>query len=57
MGPSLIGDKHNYPRMGTDVGMFEIVFAGAGGAMQPFNKRMSQDDILRVMAYVRSLKK
>ncbi len=37
--------------------MFEVVFGGAGGAMQAFGKRMSQDDILKIIAYVRSLKK
>jgi|HigsolmetaAR202D_1030399.scaffolds.fasta_scaffold03788_4 Cytochrome c, mono- and diheme variants len=57
IGPSLIDDTYNYPRTNTDVGMFEVVYAGAGGAMQPFGKRMSQDDILKIMAYVRTLKK
>jgi cytochrome c-L len=56
MGASLIGDEFRYPRVGTEVGMFEVIFAGATGAMQPFGKRMSHEDILRVMAYVRSLK-
>ncbi|HEX6978851.1 MAG TPA: c-type cytochrome [Alphaproteobacteria bacterium] len=57
IGPSLIDDTYNYPRTNTDVGMFEVIYAGAGGAMQPFGKRMSQDDILKIMAYVRTLKK
>lgn len=57
IGPSLIGDTHHYPRFTTDKGMFEIVYGGATGAMQPFGKRLTQDQILRVMAYVRSLKK
>jgi cytochrome c-L len=56
MGASLIGDEFRYPRVGTEVGMFEVIFGGATGAMQPFAKRMSHEDILRVMAYVRSLK-
>jgi cytochrome c-L len=57
IGPSLIGDTHHYPRFTTDKGMFEIIYGGATGAMQPFGKRLTQDQILRVMAYVRSLKK
>jgi cytochrome c-L len=41
----------------TDKGMFEIVYGGATGAMQPMGKRLTQDQILRIIAYVRSLKK
>jgi cytochrome c-L len=57
IGPSLIGDTHHYPRFTTDKGMFEIIYGGATGAMQPFGKRLTQDQILQIMAYVRSLKK
>lgn len=58
MGPSLIGDKWLYERAATDVGMFEIVYGGASGAMQSFARRgMTQDQMLKVIAYVRSLKK
>ncbi|MGB7097578.1 MAG: c-type cytochrome [Xanthobacteraceae bacterium] len=57
IGPSLIGDAHHYPRFTTDKGIFEIIYGGGTGAMQPFGKRLTQDKILRVMAYVRSLKK
>jgi cytochrome c-L len=57
IGPSLIGDTHNYDRFTTDKGIFEIVYGGATGAMQPFGKRLTQDDVLRVTAYVRTLKK
>ena len=57
IGPSLIGDTHRYPRFTTDKGMFEIVYGGATGAMQPFGRRLTQDQILHIMAYVRSLKK
>jgi cytochrome c-L len=57
MGASLIGDKHIYPRITTDTGLFEVVFGGAAGAMQPFGLRMSQDQILKTMAYVRTLTK
>ena len=57
MGPSLVGDSFTYEQVATDAGMFEVVFGGAGGAMQAFGKRVSQDDILKIIAYVRSLKK
>jgi cytochrome c-L len=57
IGPSLIGDTHHYPRFATDKGMFEIIYGGATGAMQPFGKRLTQDQILLIMAYVRTLKK
>jgi cytochrome c-L len=36
--------------------MFSIIYGGAGGAMQPFAKRgMAQDDMLKIIAYVRTL--
>jgi cytochrome c-L len=57
MGASLIGEKHVYDRVANDVGLFEVIFGGASGAMQPFFKRMTQDEILKVMAYVRTLMK
>jgi cytochrome c-L len=57
IGPSLVGDTHHYPRFTTDKGLFEIIYGGATGAMQPFGKRLTQDQILQVMAYVRTLKK
>lgn len=57
MGPSLIEDAHVYDQIKTDVGLFEVVFGGAAGAMQPFSKRMTQDEILKVMAYLRTLMK
>jgi cytochrome c-L len=57
IGPSLIGNTHNYDRFATDKGIFEIVYGGATGAMQPFGKRLTQDEVLRVIAYVRTLKK
>lgn len=57
MGPSLVDEVYNYKRSATDVGMFEIIYGGAAGAMQPFNERLTPDEILRVMAYVRSLKR
>ena len=58
MGPSLIGNDWVHKRVATDVGMFEVIYGGASGAMQSFAKRgMTQDQMLKIMAYVRSLKK
>ena len=58
MGPSLIGDKWVRERAATDVGMFEIIYGGSSGAMQSFARRgLTQDEMLRIIAYVRSLKK
>jgi len=57
IGPSLIDDKYINPRANTDVGMFEILLGGAFGAMRSVYDRMSQDEMLMVLAYVRTLKK
>ena len=58
IGPSLIGDKWIRERAGTDVGTFEIIYGGASGAMQSFARRgLTQEQMLRIMAYVRSLRK
>ena len=58
IGPTLIADSWKYERAATDVGMFEILYGGASGAMQSFARRgMTQDQMLKVIAYVRSLKK
>ena len=58
MGPALIGKDHTYPQTFSDPGMFSIVYGGASGAMQAFSRRdVTQDDILHIIAYVRSLDK
>ena len=43
--------------MATDVGTFEIVYGGGAGAMQAFGDRLTQEEILKIMAYIDSLKK
>jgi cytochrome c-L len=57
MGSNLIDTQVTYPRVKTDAGFFEVVYAGATGAMQAFGNRVAQDDILKINAYVNSLKK
>lgn len=57
MGPSLVDAQVNRPRAATDAGVFEVIYGGATGAMQAFGDRISQDDILKIMAYLETLKK
>jgi len=58
LGPPLIGKDHVYDQTNSDPGMFAIIYAGASGAMQPFSKHdMTQDQMLKIIAYVRSLDK
>ncbi len=58
LGPSLVTDEPLYSRVATDVGLFEIIYGGASGAMQPFSRQgLRQDSILKAIAYLRSLKR
>lgn len=58
MGPSLVDDVYVNERANTDVGMFEIIHSGASGAMRSFADRgVTQDQILKIIAYIHSLKK
>lgn len=58
MGPTLVGKDLIYPQAATDPGMFSIIYGGASGAMQSFFRRgMKQDQMLKIIAYVRSLEK
>ncbi len=52
IGPSLADSEWNHPRLDTEVGRFEIIYAGGAGAMQAFGRRIDQDEILKVMAYI-----
>ena len=58
MGPTLVGKDVVYKQVLTDPGMFSIIYVGASGAMQSFHRRgMKQDEMLRIIAYVRTLDK
>lgn len=58
MGPSLVDDVYVNARANTDVGIFEIVHSGASGAMRSFSERgVTQDQILKMIAYIHTLKK
>jgi cytochrome c-L len=56
IGPSLVDDEWKHPRVASDIGRFEILYAGGAGAMQAFGRRIDQDDILKVMAYLKELR-
>ena len=57
IGSSLVDAQVTYPRVVSDVGMFEVIYGGGTGAMQPLGARYTRDEILRIMAFVESLKK
>ncbi|MFN7921841.1 MAG: PQQ-dependent sugar dehydrogenase [Bryobacteraceae bacterium] len=57
IGSNLVDKQWTYPRAKTDVGEFEVIYAGGTGAMQAFGNRVSQDDILKIMAFLDSIKK
>jgi cytochrome c-L len=58
MGPTLVGNDVVYKQVLTDPGMFSIIYGGASGAMQSFHRRgMKLDEMLRIIAYVRTLDK
>lgn len=57
IGPPLVDGTYRYERVGTDKGEFEVIYGGAAGAMQGFGRRLDQDDILKIMAYVEVLKR
>jgi cytochrome c-L len=55
IGPNLTDDQWRYPRTATDRGKFEIIYAGGAGAMLAFGRRLDQDDILKIIAFVDTL--
>jgi len=56
IGPSFLDDQWNYDYTATMRGRFAIVYAGGAGAMQAFGDRLSQDQILKVLAYIEKLR-
>ena len=57
IGSSLVDNQYNHARASTDVGMFEVIYAGGVGAMQPAAGRISLDEMLKIMAFLDSLKR
>jgi cytochrome c-L len=56
IGPPLNDENVRHPRAATDKGQFEIIYGGAAGAMQAFGIRLDQDEILKVMAFLETLR-
>jgi cytochrome c-L len=56
IGPSLVDDEASRARTGSERGRFEIIYAGGAGAMLAFGRRLDQDQILQVMAYLEVLR-
>jgi cytochrome c-L len=52
IGPSLVDADPARARTGTDRGRFEIIYAGGAGAMQAFGRRIDQEQILQLLAYL-----
>ena len=57
LGPGLADDYWTYPRGATDVGLFEILWGGAQGMMGPQSTSLNADEMLQVMAFLRSIYK
>ena len=52
IGPNLTDGTWKNARTATEQGKFEIIYGGGAGSMQAFGRRMDQDDILKLMAYL-----
>jgi cytochrome c-L len=57
LGPGLADDYWTYPRNATDVGLFETLFGGANGMMGPQYVNLNNDEMLHIMAFLRSIYK
>ena len=55
LGPGLADDYWTYPRNGTDIGLFETLFGGANGMMGPQYVNFTTDEMLQIMAFLRSI--
>lgn len=57
LGPGLADDYWTYPRNATDIGLFETLFGGANGMMGPQYVNLNNDEMLHIMAFLRSIYK
>jgi len=55
LGPALADDYWTYPKNKKDKGLFETIFGGAEGMMGPQRGRLTQDEILQIMSWIRSI--
>lgn len=55
LGPALADDYWTYPNNVTDKGLFETLYGGGQGMMGPQKGLISQDEMLQVMSWIRSV--
>lgn len=55
LGPALGDDYYTYPKNANDKGLFETIYGGARSMMGPQYNNLSKDEILQIMAWVRSI--
>ncbi|WP_047539197.1 cytochrome c(L), periplasmic [Methylotenera versatilis] len=55
LGPALADDYWTYPKNLTDKGLFETLYGGAEGMMGPQKGLISQDEMLQIMSWIRSV--
>ena len=55
IGSNLVDRQYNHPRTNTDVGVFEVIWAGGSGAMQPYSGRIPADTMLKIISFINSL--
>lgn len=55
LGPALADDYWTYPNNVTDKGLFETLYGGAQGMMGPQKGLISQDEMLQIMSWIRSV--
>ncbi|WP_018411260.1 cytochrome c(L), periplasmic [Methyloversatilis thermotolerans] len=55
LGPGLADDYWTYPNNATDPGLFSSIYGGLQGMMGPQSGHLSQDEILTIMAWIRSI--
>lgn len=55
LGPGLADDYWSYPKNNTDAGLFSSIYGGLSGSMGPQRGRLTQDEILQIMAWLRSI--
>lgn len=57
LGPGLADDYWTYPANATDPGLFSSLFGGLQGMMGPQSGHLSQDEMLVIMSWIRSVYK
>ncbi|GAB4293142.1 MAG: hypothetical protein Kow0083_06250 [Methylophaga sp.] len=55
LGPALGDDYWTYPKNATDKGLFETIYGGARSMMGPQYNNLSMNEMLQIMAWVRSI--